>query len=129
TQIASFPLRALWRLTAKPIYDRLFRRYFQAMLDRLDSTLGELHDLRSEMSTTRAEVAELRALHTQLDQHTRTILASHWDTAALARRLVMLEDQLVASPTALEGSEPPRSSDFNGGEDRAGVHADESSTE
>src|SRR6266852_5085951 len=81
------PLRLLWRVTGKPIYRRLFQIYFDAVINRLNSALGELSTLRAEVERVRAEVVECRAQNEELDRHVRTVVASHWDTTALTRRL------------------------------------------
>lgn len=56
----------LWKATIGPVYYRLFRRYFDAILTRLDELDAQVHGL----------------------------LASKWEEQALARRLTMIEDRL-----------------------------------
>jgi hypothetical protein len=87
-------------VTGKPIYRRLFQIYFDAVINRLNSALGELSTLRAEVERVRAEVVECRAQNEELDRHVRTVVASHWDTTAFTRRLAAIEDRLfVADPS------------------------------
>jgi hypothetical protein len=93
-QAAAWPVRALWRITGKPIYQRLVRVYFVAIINRLNSTLGELTNARAELVLIRAEISETRARQDELDRHIRNVVATYWDTTALARRLATLEDRM-----------------------------------
>jgi hypothetical protein len=87
--ILTTPLRFIWRVTGKPVYQRLFGVQFQATINRLNSVLGELNDVRAELD-------EFRARQEELDSHVRTVLASHWDTTALTRRLATIEERIAA---------------------------------
>ena len=77
-------LKTLWKQTLEPVYDALFRRYFDATISRLNTVL--------EMRT---ELDKMNARLDQLDAHVRTVIAARWDEGALARRLAMLEDRLA----------------------------------
>jgi uncharacterized coiled-coil DUF342 family protein len=90
------------------IYQRAFVERIQAIASRLDTLIGEFRTLRQESAQVRFEVQalaqEIRALadevaqvrdrQTSLERHVETVIASGWDTTALARRLVTLEDRL-----------------------------------
>jgi hypothetical protein len=109
-------LRALWRVTLRPVYDRLFGTYFQI-------SIGQLHELRGEFGLLRSEVRDLQVeLHNHisginerqgavnadvverladlarrveaLDSHVRDVAAARWDLSALARRMASLEDRI-----------------------------------
>jgi hypothetical protein len=74
---------ALWKATIGPVYYRLFRRYFDAILSRLDELDAQVHGL----------------------------LASKWEEQALARRIAIIEDRLgiddsdgQPEPVAVESS-------------------------
>jgi hypothetical protein len=111
-------LRMLWRVSFGPAHQRLFRRYFDAMLSRQDTTLGHLGGLQAEVADLRravsAELARSEALRLQvreLDVQVRNALAARWDDAALARRMMALEDRLhAATPPApaADGAESER---------------------
>ena len=100
------PLRLLWRVTGKPIYRRLFQVYFDAVINRLNSTLGELSTLRAELERVRAEVVDCRVQNEELDRHLRTVVASHWDTTALTRRLAAIEDRVFVADPSHEAQVP-----------------------
>jgi BMFP domain-containing protein YqiC len=76
----------LWRLTVGPIYYRLFRRYFDATIGRLDA---------------------INARIDELDVHVHNALAARWEMEAIARRVAMLEDSLNVNPA--NGSTQPGS--------------------
>lgn len=102
-------LRALWRSTFGAVHQTLFRRYFQAMLSRQETTLAQFGTLRTQVQdlkrTVDSDVARLEALALQvrdLDVQVRNALAARWDDAALARRMTSLEDRLSAGARADE---------------------------
>jgi hypothetical protein len=94
-RIVLTPLRLLWRVTGKPIYNLLFRAHFQAIINRLNSVLGEIRDARAELCELRSELIALRSRQDELDRHMRTVIAAYWDTTALSRRLAVIEDKLL----------------------------------
>jgi hypothetical protein len=116
-KIVTAPLRLIWRVTGKPVYRRLFQMYFEAVINRLNSTLGELADLRAEVEKMRVEIVESRALNEELDRHMRTVVASHWDTTALARRLAAIEDRIFVADPSDSAQLQGRSAD-NGSDER-----------
>jgi hypothetical protein len=81
------PLRLLWRALGRPVYWRLFGRYFTAIIERLNAALGELH--RQE-----GELTELRRINADLQDRVNSLLVQRMDTTALARRLTRIEDHL-----------------------------------
>ena len=89
------PAQLVWRFTGKPVYQRLFGRYFQAIISRLNSTLGQLNSVRMELDDARREIVECRARQEELERHMRTVTANHWDTTALTRRLAAIEDRIA----------------------------------
>jgi len=93
---AATPVWLLWRITGKPIHQRLFGRYFQAMISRLNSTLGELSDVRAELEEVRSELLASRAQQQELDLKMRSIVGGHWDATAVARRLAAIEDRIAS---------------------------------
>jgi hypothetical protein len=93
-------LQAAWRLVIEPIYDRLFRRYFQASISRLNTTIDYVSGIQ-------AELAEVHARLDELDAHVRTVVAARWENAALARRIAMLEEQLDGDRAARATDETP----------------------
>ena len=100
-------LRITWRLTFGSIHQRLFRRYFQAMLSRQETTLAQLgtlqtrvQDLRRTVDSDGARLEALRLQVSDLDVQVRNALAARWDDAALARRMTALEDRLSAGARA-----------------------------
>ena len=90
------PLKTLWAITFKPIYTRLFRRFFDATINRLNTTLGELATLRRELHNhvhgINVRLDELNARVADLDQQVHTVIAARWDETAMARRMAALED-------------------------------------
>lgn len=68
-------------------YQRLFLERIQAIVGRLDTLIGELMALRSE-------VHEVRERQDALDRHVQTVIAGQWELTALANRLAALEDRL-----------------------------------
>jgi transposase len=97
-RIVSNLLRAAWRASGEPTYRRLFGTQFQAGINRLNSALGQLLDVRSQLAEVHRELVDVRASQERLDGHVRSMLASHWDTTAMARRLATIEDTICASP-------------------------------
>jgi BMFP domain-containing protein YqiC len=94
-------LKIVWNVSFGPAYERLFRRWFRAMVSRQDTTLGHIGALQVEVAELRravaAELARSEALRLQvrdLDVQVRNALAARWDDAALTRRMVALEDRL-----------------------------------
>jgi BMFP domain-containing protein YqiC len=90
-------LKPLWSATFGRVYDRLIRRYFTAILSRLDELLARW-----------AEVRALTERFDQLDAHVRAVVAARWENEALARRIAMLEDRLGvngASASTVEAEE------------------------
>jgi hypothetical protein len=106
-------LKTGWKLSFGPIYQSLFRRYFQAMLSRQDTALGELGALKAQIQALNAavvnEVARGEALRVQvatLDLQVRNALAARWDDAALGRRLAGLEDRMRDAEQVGNGADP-----------------------
>jgi hypothetical protein len=66
-------LTTLWRATLGPVYFRMFRRYFDAIV--------------SDLRTISARLDEL-------DAHVHGLLAASWEQQSLARRMASLEDRL-----------------------------------
>lgn len=102
-------LTSMWKLTGAPVHERLFRRYFQAILGRQDTTLAQLGLVQIQVQELRraceSEVARVEALRlgvSELDVQVRNALAARWNDAALARRMAALEDRLRAEPDAPE---------------------------
>ena len=94
------PLGAIWRAIGRPLYRRLLGRYFDAIIARLNSTLGQLTTIRSELSDVRERLDEVVAFQNTLDQQMRNIAAERWDGTAVGRRLSSIEDRLGASELA-----------------------------
>jgi BMFP domain-containing protein YqiC len=97
-------LTIVWRRTFEPVHRRLFRRYFQAIINRQNMTLGQLGELQAHVQDLRravdAEAARAEALRLQvrdLDVQVRNALAARWEDAALSRRMAALEDRLRAA--------------------------------
>jgi hypothetical protein len=80
-------LKSLWRLTLEPVYKALFKRFFEAILSRLNRILDE-------QLATREDVRRINARLDELDVHVRNVIASRWEDAAIARRLAMIEERL-----------------------------------
>ncbi|HXB63807.1 MAG TPA: hypothetical protein VNV42_02915 [Solirubrobacteraceae bacterium] len=87
------PFRAVWR----PLQSRLVGRHFTAVISRLDSTLGELHNLKSALESVQCELAEFSAAQDTLSRQVGTVVADRWDLTAVARRLAVLEDRVLAA--------------------------------
>jgi hypothetical protein len=105
---AAAPARLLWSVTGKPIHQRLFGRYFQATISRLNSTLGELSDVRAELEAARREITACRDTQAELDRKLSAVMGAYWDAAAVTRRLATIEDRLYLGqqPPSLGSAEP-----------------------
>lgn len=108
-------LEHFWKFTLAPIYQSLFRRWFQAIVSRQDTTLGELGRLQAQIQALRqaveSEVARSEALRLQvaeLDLQVRNALAARWDEAALTRRMAALEDSLRRDGSPPTDAQPDR---------------------
>lgn len=102
-------MKKVLKMTFGSIHQRLFRRYFYALLSRQDTTLAQLGSLYADVQdlrrTVESDVARLEALRLEvreLDVHVRNALAARWDDAALARRMTALEGRLSAGERANE---------------------------
>lgn len=107
-------LRALWRLTLDPIYDRLFRRYFQLLSGGIAEIEAELRnqgaalrshgaamsdygvELRTHIHGLNVRLDEFAVRIAELDERVGTVIAAHWEHEAVARRLAALEDRIEA---------------------------------
>jgi hypothetical protein len=101
-------LKALWRLTFEPIYRRLFRRYFEAILREVQANRADLYNHIDGINTRQGRVnAEVIAGLADLDRHVRTVIAAGWDDTALSRRMAALEDRLdrAGAPIVPESEE------------------------
>jgi hypothetical protein len=98
-------LKALWQATFGPIYNRLFRRYYQAMLGELGRVEAELRNQNAAVRSHSAAIVdygvELRTHLDQLygrlaelDERVRIVIASQWEQQAIVRRIAGLEDAL-----------------------------------
>lgn len=110
------PTAVAWQRTVGPVYERLFRRFFDAAINRLNSLLAQTAALQTEVGAVRAELGAVRAeidrLRADIDRLThlivqdaserrdleeqmRGVLSARWDDIALARRLAALEDRIA----------------------------------
>jgi hypothetical protein len=71
--------------------------YRRAFLDRIQAITGRLDTLIGEVMALRSEVREVQARQEALERHVQTVIAGGWDTTALARRLAALEDRAEGS--------------------------------
>lgn len=104
-------LRSLWHMTVEPVYRRLFRRYFDAIIRDVWELRQELYNHIAGINERQGAVnTEVLARLEELDRHVRTVVAGGWDTTALARRMAALEDRFEddGSPTS-SGSETEKS--------------------
>jgi len=88
------PLGVVWRAIGKPVYRRLLGRYFEAIITRLNSTLGQLTSMRSEMAEIRRRLDEIVDFQQKLDRQMAAVATTHWDETASNRRLAAIEDRL-----------------------------------
>lgn len=93
-------LKWLWDATAEPIYRRLFRQYFQASISRLNTVIGEVTQIRTELHAVSARLD-------YMDERLHTLIAAHWEDVAVelrtARVQAMLEQDGASSAEAQIG--------------------------
>lgn len=84
------------------IYHRAFVERIIAIVNRLDTMTVELNRLRGEIEQLRMEVRDVRTNvgvvqeeRRAFERQVETVIASRWDSTALARRLATLEDRIV----------------------------------
>jgi ABC-type transporter Mla subunit MlaD len=85
-------------MTLEPVYIRLFRRYFQATINRLNTTIDEVAatrtDLQHHIAGLNRRLDQLSAQVTELDRHVHTVVTARWDDAAMVRRMAAIEERL-----------------------------------
>jgi hypothetical protein len=108
-------VKALWRISLGPVYTRLFRRFFVAMISRQNATLGEFaavrHELHNYVHGINLRLDELNAGVSNLDQQTRVLIAARWDHDAMTRRMAALEDRVQGNGASTDPERQPGSAD------------------
>jgi hypothetical protein len=96
-------LKTVWKLTLGPVYERLFRRYFDATVSRLDTVIAQGSDISSTMwhhiHGLNLRLDELNARVADLEAHVSAAAAARWDETAVIRRLALLEDRAAGNGT------------------------------
>jgi hypothetical protein len=104
-------LKALWAITFQPVYTRLFRRFFDAMISRETTALSELagvrQDLHNHVHGLNVRLDALNARVADLDQQTRVMIAARWDDLALTRRMAALEERVEQNGAATVPARQP----------------------
>lgn len=96
-------LKPLWDITFGPAYERLFRRFFEATLSRLNTIGDDVSGLRTQLRSyghelhgyghgTNLRLDALNERVAELEAQVSQFKADKWDEVAVARRVAALED-------------------------------------
>lgn len=95
-------LSSAGRRTLAPLHQRVVGRQFEAVINRLNSLLNDVRLVRGELQ-------QIRNMQEELDRRLSVVAAGVWDTTAMSRRLLAIEDRLTGvsgdAPRAAEANE------------------------